>query len=149
MIRSCAAIVLLSSMIAVSCGSDWLEGGYVGSGNYGEIRQYFTDPIFYTKVPVTSSSSYYPSLDRTVFFREPIALGKYAGKYTVTFPTQSYQSPANASIFPANAWQSDFRNSSLAAMQWESFQKNWTSTINYASTRSSLKVKENGVWKSL
>jgi hypothetical protein len=149
MIRSYAAIILLSTLIAVSYGSDWLMGGYVGSGNYGEARQYFTDPIFNTKVPVASSSAYYPSLNRKNFSREPISLGKYTGKYTVAFPALSYQSPANISIFPATVWQSDFRNRSLAAMQWESFQKNWTSTMNYASTRSSLKVMEGGRWKSI
>lgn len=151
MIRSCAAIILLSALVAVSHGSDWLEGGYVGSGSYGEARQYFTDPIFYTRVPVTSSSSYYPTLDREVFFREPIALGKYTGKYTVRFPALSYQSPANMSIsaYPPTAWQSEFRNRSLSAMQWETFQKNWTSTMIYASSRSSFKVKEEGSWKSV
>jgi hypothetical protein len=149
MIRSCMAVILLSALIAVSNGSDWLEGGYVGSGNYGEVRQYFTDPIFNTRVPVTSSSAYYPALDRKVFFREPIALGKYTGKYTARFPALSYQSPANISIYPPTAWQSDFRNRSLAEMQWESFQKNWTSTMNYASTRSSLRVKEGGSWMSI
>jgi hypothetical protein len=148
-IKSCAVLILLSTLIAVSHGSDWLEGGYVGSGNYGEVRQYFTDPIFNTKVPVTSSSAYNPTIGRKVFFREPIALGKYTGKYTVSFPALSYQSPTNISIYPPIAWQSDFRNSSLAAMQWESFQKNWTSTMNYASTKSSLKVKEGGSWKSI
>ncbi len=151
MIKSCAAIILLSALIAVSYGSDWLEGGYVGSGNYGEARQYFTDPIFHAKVPVSSSRVYYPELDRTTFLREPITLGKYTGKYTVRFPALSYQNPANIStiIYPPTAWQSDFRNKSLAAMQWDTFQKNWTSTINYASTRSSLKVMEGGSWKSI
>jgi hypothetical protein len=148
-IRSCTAIILLSTLIAVSHGSDWLMGGYVGSGNYGEVSQYFTDPIFKTRVPITSSNAYYPALDRKVFFREPIALGKYTGKYTARFPALSYQSPTNISIYPPTAWQSDFRNRSLAAMQWESFQKNWTSTMIYASTRSSLKVKEGGSWKSI
>jgi hypothetical protein len=151
MIRSCTAIILLSALIAVSHGSDWLEGGYVGSGSYGEVRQYFTDPIFNTRVPITSSSSYYPALDRKVFFKEPVALGKYTGKYTVGFPALYYQNPANISmsIYPSTAWQSEFRNKSLAAMQWESFQKNWTSTMNYASTRSSLRVKEGGSWRSI
>jgi len=38
---------------------EWLEGGYVGSPDYGEIRQYFTDPIFYTRVPVSQPLSFY------------------------------------------------------------------------------------------
>ncbi len=151
MIRSCVAIILLSMLISVSYGSDWLGGGYVGSGNYGEARQYFTDPIFKMKVPITSSGSYYPALDRTTFFREPIVLGKYTGKYTIRYPALSYQSPANMSIsiYPPTAWQSDLRNSSLAAMQWEPFQKNWTSTMVYAGSRSSFKVKDGGSWKSI
>lgn len=151
MIRSCAAIILLSMLVSFSYGSDWLEGGYVGMGSYGDVRQYFTDPIFHTKVPATSSSSYYPVLDKTSFFREPIALGKYTGKYTIRFPASSYQSPANMStiVYSPTAWRSDFRNSSLAAMQWESFQKNWTSTMIYASSRSSFKVNEGGGWRSI
>ena len=43
--KFCAILMFLSMLIAVSEGSDWLEGGYVGAPNYGEIRQYFTDPI--------------------------------------------------------------------------------------------------------
>ncbi|HOV82566.1 MAG TPA: hypothetical protein PLN19_00010 [Methanothrix sp.] len=50
-------IIALLSMTA--CAGDWLEGGYVGSANYGEIRQYFTDPIFYTRVPVSQPLSFY------------------------------------------------------------------------------------------
>lgn len=145
MIKSLATVILLSMLIAVSYGSDWLDGGYVGRGNYGEIRQYFTDPIFYTRVPVSSYSTYYPALDRKVFFREPIVLGKY----TARSPLLSYQSPANTSVYPPTAWQSEFRNKSLAAMEWESFHKNWTRTMTYASTRSSLKIKEEGQWKSI
>jgi hypothetical protein len=34
-------------VLAVSHGQDYLEGGYVGSGDNSEIAQYFTDPIFY------------------------------------------------------------------------------------------------------
>jgi hypothetical protein len=40
-------LILLIICVAVSNGKDWLEGGYVGRGNYGDIGQYFNDPLFY------------------------------------------------------------------------------------------------------
>ncbi|MGB9902144.1 hypothetical protein [Methanothrix sp.] len=51
-------LALIVSLIYADA-SDWLEGGYVGSPDYSEIRQYFTDPIFYTKVPVSQPLSFY------------------------------------------------------------------------------------------
>jgi len=45
-IKTYGAIGLLTVLIAVSSASDWLDGGYVRSGDHGDIGQYFTDPIF-------------------------------------------------------------------------------------------------------
>lgn len=55
------SILFLALIVSLICaeGADWLEGGYVGSPDYSEIRQYFTDPIFYTKVPVSQPLSFY------------------------------------------------------------------------------------------
>jgi hypothetical protein len=109
-------VLTLLSMTAIS--QDWLEGGYVSSANYGEIGQYFTDPIFYTQVPVSQPLGFYrPFIDNT--------------------------------NYPFYAVQSDFRNRSLAAMQWEPFQPNWTSTMNYAESKSSFRVFDGGSWRSL
>jgi hypothetical protein len=47
-IKTFGVLVLLAMLAMSANASDWLEGGYVGSGNYGEIRQHFTDPIFYS-----------------------------------------------------------------------------------------------------
>jgi hypothetical protein len=33
--------------MATSNGKDWLEGGYVGRGDYSDVGQYFNDPLFY------------------------------------------------------------------------------------------------------
>jgi hypothetical protein len=43
--------VLLFVFLGLSQGQDYLEGGYVSSGDYGDIRQYFTDPIFSSSGP--------------------------------------------------------------------------------------------------
>ena len=50
-------MITLSLLYATASAGDWLEGGYVDSSNYGEIKQYFTDPIFYTKIPVSQPIS--------------------------------------------------------------------------------------------
>lgn len=55
MIKAFSILALLVMLAAVSNAADWLEGGSVGRGNYGETRQYFTDPIFYSTSSYTSS----------------------------------------------------------------------------------------------
>ena len=50
MIRIHNFMIVLSLLCATAFAGDWLEGGYVGSPDYGEIRQYFTDPIFYSSL---------------------------------------------------------------------------------------------------
>jgi hypothetical protein len=52
----CLSAAILSLLIGVAYGQDWLEGGYVGS-YYGDIGMYFTDPIFY--VNPHAGQSYY------------------------------------------------------------------------------------------
>jgi hypothetical protein len=141
MMKSFAVLAFLALMMTVSCGSDWLEGGSVGPGNYGEIRQYFTDPIFYTRIPVPAPASFYQP-NGVGLLREPLYLGKYAIRYS-----QAY--PSNISIYPAYPWQSEFRNSSLTTMEEGSVQANWTGALIFARTKSSLKVLQNGVWTSI
>jgi hypothetical protein len=57
MMKIYGVLGLLIVLIAVSAASDWLEGGYVSSGDHGDIGQYFTDPIF------SSPGSHYVSSD--------------------------------------------------------------------------------------
>ncbi|OPY52989.1 MAG: hypothetical protein A4E49_01646 [Methanosaeta sp. PtaU1.Bin112] len=109
--------LVLFSMTAMA--QEWLEGGYVGFTNNGEIRQYFTDPIFFTKVPTAQPLGFY------------------------------YPYIGNVGFYPFNVYQSEFRNKSLAAMHWEPLQKNWTTTMSYAQGKSSLRVFEGGSWRSL
>lgn len=63
MTKACAVPVLLGLLIVVlvSQGQDYLDGGYVGRGNYGDVGQYFTDPIFYSP-----DSGHYVSPDPAV-----------------------------------------------------------------------------------
>ncbi len=75
MTRFYRILVVLATLIAVSSAADWLEGGSVGRGNYGEVRQYFTDPIFY------SPSSHYTSSDPAVRQMEE-SMDRYSSRYS-------------------------------------------------------------------
>jgi hypothetical protein len=119
MMRFSLLFLILALFCMTAIAQEWLEGGYVGSSDYGEIRQYFTDPIFFTRVPVSQPLSFY---------------SPYQG---------------NMGFYPFNAFQSEFRNRSLAAMQWEPIKKNWTETMSYAQGKSSFRVFEGGAWKNL
>ncbi len=59
-IKTCGILGILTVLIAISGASDWLEGGYVSSGDHGDIGQYFTDPIF------SSTGDHYVSPDPAV-----------------------------------------------------------------------------------
>ena len=90
----------------------------MGDGG-GDIAQYFTDPIFYTN---------------------PISY---------QFRADPYPGPYGVYPFNPEPYYSDFRLKSLASLHWEPFQKsNWSEMINYAKTRSSMRVYQNGAWLS-
>lgn len=115
--QSLIPLAVLFMLTAPSLG--WLDDGYVASGGSGTVAQYFTDPIFFTKVPQSQPLGFY----------------------------SPYMAGAN--YYPFYAVQSEFRNRSLADMQWEPITKNWTATMNYATTGSSFRVYEGGSWRNL
>jgi hypothetical protein len=127
-------------LIGLAVGQDWLGGGYVSSYAGSDMAQYFTEPIFHPNPIGAQPQGYYP-YPGNEFFRD------YA--YPYEFSPGTYPGPYG--VFPYNSepYYSDlFRLRSLANQQWPLFQKNWSKTWNYASTRSSMKVYQNGKWVS-
>jgi hypothetical protein len=49
-IKIVSIIPILAALLLIGLGSgqDWLEEGFVRSGDYGDMRQYFMDPIFFS-----------------------------------------------------------------------------------------------------
>jgi hypothetical protein len=88
MIKTHVLTAAFSLLCATAFASDWLEGGYVGSPDYGEIRQYFTDPIFYSSLPASKTTGMYSTYGTMTGFKPPLALGKYSQKYLQS-PSQS------------------------------------------------------------
>jgi hypothetical protein len=79
-------LVIMAALIAISCASDWLEGGYVGQGSYSDIRQHFTDPIFY------SSGNHYASSDPAIRQMEE-SMDRYSSRYAYLGSSASKSGP--------------------------------------------------------
>lgn len=123
-------VLTLCLLISMACGQEWLGGGYVGPYG-GDIAQYFTDPIFTPNQRQTWEQVYYPYFGAE-FFRD------YA--YPYQFRNGTYPGPYGIYPYYSSPYYSDFRLNSLAGMTWEPFQKNWEKTMEYAQTKSSVRV---------
>jgi hypothetical protein len=140
-IMQCITALAACLLISIACGQEWLEGGYVGRSDGSDIAQYFTDPIFYSNPTGAQRQSweqmYYPYFGAE-FFRD----------YSQPYQFKSGIYPGIFGVYPLNPepYYSDFRLNSLAGMQWGTFQKNWSETLNYAKTSSSMRLYQNGVW---
>ena len=137
-------LIFTSLLIAIACGQDYLGGGNVGNSGAADIAQYFTDPIFTPTSAGAQQQSwermYYPYFGAE-FFRD------YVQPYQ--FRPGTYAGPYGVYLFNPEPYYSDFRLKSLVEMNWEPFQKsNWSETANYAKTRSSIRVYQNGMWIS-
>ena len=78
MIRILGILALLSILALPGSAQDYLEGGYVGSYT-GDMGQYFTDPIFMTKVGGGATSA--PS---SAYASKPVTpLGSTVGQTTM------------------------------------------------------------------
>ena len=135
------AAIAACLLTGIAFAQDYLDGGYVGGSGGSDIAQYFTDPIFNSN-PMGAQrqnweQTYYPYFGAE-FFQD------YAQPYQFTPGT--YPGPFGVYPFNPVPYYSDFRLNSLAGQQWEPFQKNWTETVNYLRTSSSMKVYQNGVW---
>jgi hypothetical protein len=130
---------LAAGLLLPGISSGWLEEG---SANYGEVASWFSDPIFYSGPNRGGHEEYYPYFGKT-FFQDPVLplrLGIGGG-----LPLNWSQSASHSS----RPTESLFRNRSLANLQWKSFSKNWTSTMDFAKNKSSLRVFKGREWGSV
>ena len=79
--------------------------------------------------------TYYPYFGPE-FFREYTPHEFIPGTYATPSAYPFYGNPAD----------SEFRMDSISDMLWKPFKKNWTETVSYLNTSSSLKVRQKGSW---
>jgi hypothetical protein len=103
MIKAFGVLSLLAILLSEGCGQDdYLGGGYVGRGDYGDRGQYFTDPIFY--MPNSGYVSPYPAYGG-------YQRSAYAPKQAVTLGDLS---TAKVSVGQTSASASSYYASSIA-----------------------------------
>lgn len=113
-------LMLLAVLFALTgLSMAWLSEGYVASSGSSTAAQYFTDPIFFTKVSQSAPLGFY----------SPYVM--------------------DAEYHPYSSVQSNFKNVSLASMKWQVVSTNWSATMNYAQTGSSFKVYRDGAWTTI
>ncbi|HQF17612.1 MAG TPA: hypothetical protein PLI05_11170 [Methanotrichaceae archaeon] len=132
-------LILAAIVLPVGTGQGWLGEG---RPDYNQIRSYFTDPIFYPSYSgyADSSRSYYYPYFGADFFREPYLRSPYRPLIRLG---------SGIGIQAEDARQSEFRNQSLAGMDWPARQNNWTATMEFVKTRSSLRIYDHGAWRSV
>ena len=132
--------------IGIASGG-WLDGG----PNYGEMRSYFSDPIFYSGGPHSTidHSQYYPYFGSGIFkdststrapSREPIALGKIARKLAEERKNKNTSNPTSLGY-------TNPRQNRMIDPEASPSRKNWTRTMDFAQNKSSLKVYDYDDWK--
>jgi hypothetical protein len=108
MIKVYCILALLAMLTSMSSAADWLEGGSVGRGDYSEVRQYFTDPIFYSSGTHATSSDpairqMEESMDR--YSSRYATLGSLAAKSkTVKATSGSFGAVSNQQLNAAGGW---------------------------------------------
>ena len=133
--------LLIASLTSGASSGEWLGEG---SQNYADARSWFSDPIFYSGPgsprPSSYHEQYYPYFGAGFFADSgpPVRLGSTTAA-TRFLPFSYLYSPIT----------SDFRNRSLANMQWSEFNKNWTSTVSFAKSKSSFRVRNKGEWTNI
>jgi hypothetical protein len=96
MIKAYAIAFILCMSMGLSFATDYLEGGYVRSGDSGDIGQYFTDPLFTPKSG--HPLSYDPSIREMQISLDIPRPSATAG---LTVPSQTLKfNPASEAINP-------------------------------------------------
>jgi hypothetical protein len=120
MMKICGALAaLLAILMTASQGQDYLDGGYAGSGDYGDIGQYFNEPIFYS--PGSSYASSGPAIsgmqnpiDRT---KNIAALGSLAKRAKQTASKTEAIVPDISATNVAGRWHLELSDSTSIDLQ--------------------------------
>jgi hypothetical protein len=114
MIKAFGILSLLALLLSASPGQDdYLGGGYVGRGDYGDMGQYFTDPIFY--MPNSGYVSPYPvygGYQRSDYTpKQAVTLGSTAARTSIGQTSASASSYYASSI--AGSWHLELSDGSI------------------------------------
>lgn len=140
--------ILMASLIGMTNGG-WLDSS---GPDYGELRSYFSDPIFYSGGPNSKVdySQYYPYFG-SGFFQDPgssrkpakntLVLGKVARQRAEAKKTASGY--VGMQFDPSN---SEFRTRVLSPSEIQARRESWAKALEFAQKNSSLRIYTGGDW---
>ena len=82
----------------------------MGSPSHGEIRQYFTDPIFYSSIPISKPIGLYSSSNTVQSLKPTLSLGKYSSKYSLDYLQSPSKNRYSFSTWPySRSWYPTYK----------------------------------------
>ncbi len=140
-------VILIAGMDTAA--ADWLDGS---GPNYGELRSYFSDPIFYSGGPGSKVDySQYQNYFGSKVFKDPIGLGSSKrapiplGKVAREL-AERQEGGTNENGGNLSAVGTDPREKRMIDPALLFSRKNWTKTMDFVQNKSSLQVYEYGNW---
>jgi hypothetical protein len=112
----CALFALLAISITASQGQDYLDGGYAASGDYGDIGQYFTDPVFYSPGSNYASPGLAASGAQISRTKNVVALGSLAKQAKTATGKAETSNPITQLANVAGSWHFDLSDGSSIDM---------------------------------
>lgn len=149
--RYLISLMLFAILIAGmdTAAADWLDGS---GPNYGALRSYFSDPIFYSGGPSSKVDySQYQNYFGSKVFKDPISLGSSKrapiplGKMAREL-AKAKEDGTNESGENLSAVGADPRENRMIDPALLSSRKDWTKTMDFVQNKSSLRVYEGGKW---
>ena len=150
--KSCLTLLMLLAIPITgtnTASGDWLDGS---GPDYGALRSYFSDPIFYSGGPHSKVDySQYQNYFGSGIFKDPIGLGSSKrapiplGKVARELAEQQEEGlDENGENLSANG--TDPKENRMIDPALLSSRKNWTVTMDFAQNESSLRVYKGGNW---
>jgi hypothetical protein len=150
------SLLMLMLLAGAGCGQDWnaYAQGWMNLGQYNDASYrdqyypYFGEDFFTSGYDPYESSPAGIDAERRRF--ESPFLPYFGDLFLSQGEPYRFSDPGPWVVYPLYPY--DYYNypyENRPVMKWPAFQKNWTSTLNYAKANSSFRVLGNGYWSTV
>lgn len=146
-------LLMLMLLAGAASGQDWnaYAQDWIGSGQYydGSYREqyypYFGEDFFTSGYNPYESSPEAIAAHRERF--EAPFLPYFGDLFLSKGEPYQFAYPGPWTVYPLYPYDYyDYPSENRPVMKWPAFQKNWTSTINFARSSSSFRILSGGAW---
>lgn len=150
------SLLMLMLLAGAGSGQDWnaYAQGWMNSGQYydssykDQYYPYFGEDFFTSGYNPYEGSPEAITAQRRVF--EAPFLPYFGDLFLSQGEPYRFGNPGPWVVYPLYPYDYyDYPSENRPVMKWPAFQKNWTSTMNYAKANSSFRVLGNGYWRTV